>query len=162
MKLRRWLPGLLAFLPLLFVAFAALAQTVTSTLSAEPTPTDLFDAGAKVYNDWRSAGALAGVIALVKLFVDVTKLRVVDDWLWDHTWRWVRPVAALLLGGLVQMSAALTMKANPVVGFIYGVLAGASSIGINEFVTMFKDRKLIKEDEAEDIAAHEAAKRRAA
>jgi hypothetical protein len=137
---------------------AAFAQTVTSTV-AEPTPVELFAAGEKVFRDWMSAGALAGVIALVKLFVDVTKLKVVDNWLWDHQWRWVRPILALLLGGLMQLAAAIPLKGNLVLAFIYGVLAGASSIGINELVGMFAAVKEKKAEEAPTIAAYKAGSR---
>ena len=159
-SLRRAYVGSIAFLPLFFVAVAVFAQTATSTV-AGPSPVDLFDAGTRVYADWKSAGALAGTIALVKLFVDVTKLRAVDNWLWDHQWRWIRPITALLLGGLTSVAASAPMKASVTVAFVHGVLAGASAIGVNELVTMLSDRTAIKEKEAPAIAVYEAGKTKA-
>lgn len=156
-KLHRVLVALLFFLPIIFVALEALAQVATSTV-AEPTSQELFAASEKVYHDWVSAGALAGVIAAVKLFVDVTKLKVVDKWLWDHQWRWVRPVVALLLGGMIQLSAAIPLKGNLFIAFFYGVLAGASSIGVNELMIMASAVRATKEEEAPAIAEFKEAK----
>jgi hypothetical protein len=148
----RWAFRLLGLL-LFCIAATAFGQSV-----GEPSPVDLFDGGTSVYRDWKDLGQLAGIIALMKLLIDVTKIKVIDSWLWDHQWRWVRPTMALLLGGLTSIAIAIPTRANLIVAFIHGALAGASTIGVHELVTMFGDRKVIKAGEAQAIAAHEAEK----
>lgn len=115
-------------------AFAQAADTGTQP----PDIATLIQLALQVVADWRSAGAIAGCIALVNLLTNLTKLKAIDDFLGRKFW--IRPLVSILLGAATAFLAALATGAPVLPALLAGVVAGLGGSGVHELVTVFNGR----------------------
>lgn len=120
----------------LLVPLAALAQ------AADPSQPDfgqLFSQLAGVFGSWKTAGAIAGSIALVNLFVNLTKLGALDSFFNRKVW--LRPLLAVVFGCVLTCLGAIASGQALPAALLAGVFAGLSSAGFHEFITAMNPSK---------------------
>jgi hypothetical protein len=145
MKKLHSLVRILAVALVLTLPCVVLAQVVSSTVStstvAEPTPVEIFELGKKIYDDWKTAGVLAGIVALINLLVNLTKIKLIADWIEQKKLKWLRPVLAVLLGAMSGAAGALAVGSNIPMGVVHGLLTGGAAIGLHELYSVLRGER---------------------
>jgi hypothetical protein len=136
-----YLKSLLVFLVLglCLIPILALAQGATPE---SPTVDELLKQALSALSTWRSAGWIAGMLAVVNLAVNLTKFPFVDKWLSDWATRhfWLRPAIAVVFGLLSGFLGSLVTNTAWPQAIIAGLLAGLGAIGGHEVWTTFNAR----------------------
>jgi hypothetical protein len=136
--LRNTFFSVLAFTLLLFLPAVALAQVV-----ADPTVTfdQLVQQVFGTVNTWKTAGWLAGAIALVNVLMNVFKWPVVADFLAKQKigW-WLRPAIAVLLGIVSGVFSNLVGGTGIGLSILIGLVSGLGSTGFHELMTMWNTK----------------------
>lgn len=123
----------------------ALAQVATATSSTvAPSLTDLLEQGQHTYKLFETGAILAGVSAVINLLVNISKMGPINDWIVRKRLKWIRLVAALVLGFLAGLSTALAqgMKWHmAAITALIGLGSGGGAVVIHELVSMLKGNR---------------------
>lgn len=104
----------------------------------EPTVEELLKDGEKVVSDWRSLGAVAGLIAAINFLMNLTKMGTVGAYIKQKKLKWIRPLLSAALGGFVGAATAMATDMPVVTVALHGILAGVGSVGFHELVEALK------------------------
>lgn len=104
----------------------------------EPTVQDVIEDFKDMVNDWRTAGAVAGLIALAYLLVRLTKVGTIARYIEEKGIKWIRPLLALLIASLTAALASLETGASPLMAAIHGLLAGLAAPGLDQLFQSVK------------------------
>jgi LytS/YehU family sensor histidine kinase len=118
----------------LFLSAVALAQPE----AAQPDLTQVLAAAFAIIGTWKGGGALVGMIAVVNVLTNATKLSILDGIM--SKWWWLRPTVSLglgLVGGILTSVAAGTPIAASILA---GLVAGLASTGFHELMTQVNAR----------------------
>lgn len=122
----------------LFLPAVALAQVV-----ADPTVTfdQLVQQVFGTVSTWKSAGWLAGCIALVNVLMNLFKWPVVADFLAKQKigW-WLRPAIAVFLGIAGGVFANLVGGTGIGLSILIALVSGLGSTGFHELMTMWNTK----------------------
>jgi MFS family permease len=88
-----------------------------------------------VVKDWRTAGWLAGLVALINLLLQLLRLPVLDRLLDRLGMKWAKPAGAAVLGGFLTALLAYKDGGSLVGAALSGALFGLSATGLYELVT---------------------------
>src|SRR6185295_16001744 len=118
-----------------FLLFSAVAYADVDVT----TPDQLIPQIVQLINDWRSLGAIAGLVGVVNFLITFTKLPFISSWIdapdaYSKDKKWIRPILSILSAGLISMLAAKNTGASLVLALGHGILAGMGSIGFHEIV----------------------------
>jgi hypothetical protein len=109
----------------------------------EPSSEELLTMSQKVVNDFRSVGVLAGVTGLAWLLVNITKLAPINSWLVARKKKWIRPLLAVIAGGLTGAAGSVAVDVNTVLAIIHGAFLGGSAIGWHEVIEAVKGNRSV-------------------
>lgn len=131
---------LIAFL-LSFLLFPIIAMAAPGAVPIDPGVdlAVLLQTAMGVISDWQTAGALAGLLALVQLLMKLSKLSIFDAWL--GTKKWLRPLVAAILGGVTAFLTALSLGKPALAALVAGIGAGLASSGFHELMVIFDANK---------------------
>jgi len=119
---------------------AADAATGPPAMS-EPDVNELATLLLKVISDWRGIGWVAGVIALINLLMNVLRFKPLKTWFEARGIVWLKPLIAVVLGGLMGGFSTFATGAGVVGSIIAGVVAALGSVGFHELVTKLRERE---------------------
>jgi hypothetical protein len=109
---------------------------------AEVTMNDVALAIAKSQSDWQSFGWLAGVMGIVYCLILLSKIPIVSNFLTSKgIKKWIRPILAAVFGGLSGAVTAFYAGVGIPQTILAGVIAGLSSSGFHEFVSVVSSSK---------------------
>lgn len=115
-----------------------IAAPVLNDAEPEPTVQDVIEDFKDMVNDWRTAGAVAGLIALAYLLVRLTKVGTIARYIEEKGIKWIRPLLALLIASLTAALASLETGASPLMAAIHGLLAGLAAPGLDQLFQSVK------------------------
>lgn len=104
-------------------------------MASEETPTeapDLIDDATKVYSDWKTSGWMAGLLALVSMFMAVLKLKPINQYFQSKKIMWLKPILAGVFGAVAAGLAALIAGQGVWPALTSGVVAGLGAVGLYE------------------------------
>lgn len=102
-----------------------------------------------VVSSWDTLGTLAGMIAVVNLLVNLTKLK----WLSDKVPAKARPWIALGLGALGGFLTALAASKSIPQAVVQGILNGMAAIGTHELMSQMINKNVLPGGQAEAAKA---------
>ncbi|MBU1048365.1 MAG: hypothetical protein KJ648_07055 [Candidatus Omnitrophica bacterium] len=127
---------LLAFV--LFLPALALAQA-----TADPAVTfdQLVQQVFGTISTWKTAGWLAGAVALVNVLSNVLKYQPIADFLAKQNigW-WLRPAIAILLGIVGGVFSNIVMGTNIGLSILIALVSGLGSTGFHELMTIWNTK----------------------
>ena len=94
----------------------------------------LGELAAKVFDDWRTFGALAGIIALINLLIWALRLKVVDDFLTKKNWKKYKPYVAAALGAILTALSSIFTGMGIIQAIIAGLVFGFTSSGLHQAI----------------------------
>lgn len=104
-------------------------------MASEEEPAELPDLVAeatKVYSDWKTGGWMAGLLALVSLFMSLLRFKPVNQFFRDKQIMWLKPILAAAFGGALAGMSAGFSGAGVGPSIIAGLLAGLGAVGLYE------------------------------
>lgn len=118
------------------VAFAALAQT--GPADAPPAAADTLDAllqqAIKVFSDWKTGGILVGLLALIHLLTNLSKLSFFADKIPANARPWIAVVLSTALAIIGAKASGASWLAAISAGIVAGITGGLATIGAHELV----------------------------
>lgn len=117
---------------------------------------DILQQLGKVISDWNTVGALAGLIALVNLLVQLTKLHSLPGFL-GKAMAWIkpswRPYLAIGLGMLGGFLVALQQGKSWGAAVVGGIITGLGAIGGHEAITQAQPSEKARKEAASAVEA---------
>lgn len=108
-------------------------QAEEAAIGEIPTEaTDVVADAVKVYGDWKTSGWMAGLLALISLFMNLLRFGPVDDFFRSKQLIWLKPVLAAALGAATAGLGAGMSGAGVGPSLMAGVMAGLGSVGLYE------------------------------
>lgn len=92
-----------------------------------------------VVTQWKTGGAVLGLMALVHFLVSLSKLKMVRPF-FDKK-RWLRPALALLLGFALAFLGTLATGGALLPALLHGAAVALGSMGFHELLNMFNAQK---------------------
>lgn len=111
------------------------AEPAVETAPAEaPAPDvgELLKQTGQVVSDWRTVGWLAGMIALINLLINLTRLPFLDALLARYKKKWLKPLIAAGLGAFLVGMTSYATDANALNSIVIGLLTGFAAVGVHE------------------------------
>lgn len=111
--------------------------------SAPPTTDAVIQQAFGVLSQWKTGGAVIGLIAAVNVLMNLTKIQ----WVKDHLLNvrpWLMPLASVLFAGLLAGLGALQAHAAPMGAIIAAITAGLGAVGFHELVNSFNSSKQLE------------------
>jgi len=100
----------------------------------EATVPELLGDGAKVYSDWKTAGWMGGLLALVSLLMNLLRFGPINEFFKVKKLMWLKPLLAGLFGGaaagLTSAMSGMAVGAS----ISAGLMAGLGAVGLYESV----------------------------
>lgn len=97
-----------------------------------PTAGELVAQVGQVVSDWRSIGALAGLIALINLLINILRLPLLHQYLTERKKRWIKPYISAALGAMLTGLSAYQTDAALLPAILAGLLFGLGAVGMHE------------------------------
>jgi hypothetical protein len=111
---------------------------------AEPTVGELLQGTAKVVDDWKTLGWIAGLIALINLLTHLLRFKWLNDLLEAKNLKHIKPWIAAGLGALTGGFTTFQTGAGVLNSVVAGLMAGFAAIGAHEVMST-KKRKAQRE-----------------
>lgn len=111
---------------------SATGPTASTEPASAPTLPDLVQGAEKTYDDWTKLGWLAGLMALVKLLVNLLKFAPIAKWFDDQQKGWLKPYIAAGLGALLGGLGTFATGVGLAKSIVAGLLAGLGAVGLHE------------------------------
>jgi hypothetical protein len=125
------------------------ATTATATIAAAGVGIEqLASSGLSVIQPFEQLGVLAGLVAVNKLLVDLTKFGPIGKWMKEKNLKWVRPALSVIGALLLGVSTALAMGTNVGMAIVNGLLVGLATPGLHELIEMLRGRHKARPQEA--------------
>jgi hypothetical protein len=124
----------LGCLAVLFYPVIAVAQAVQDA----PDLITMLQQTFGVVSTWKAAGWLGGMVALTNLLTNVTKIPSVEKFL--EIKFWMRPLVSIILAVIGSVLASMLGGIPVLMSLAGGLIAGLSSGGFHELVTVFNSR----------------------
>lgn len=86
----------------------------------------------QVVDDWGRIGWFAGLLALVNMLIKLSRKSFVEAFLEARDLKWVKPVVALVLGGVLGGMTSWTRGNSVLYCIVEGVFAGAGAVAAHE------------------------------
>ena len=136
----------LLLIPLIFLPDVLFAQQVVTATSSTvaPTLTELVGQGQHAYELFSTGAILAGLAAVINTLVNVSKIGAINEYIKRKKLKWIRLVAALVLGFLGGLATALTQGMEwpmATVTSLGGVMSGGGAVVIHELISMLKGNR---------------------
>jgi len=121
--------------------FVILLMSIPAVLFAQeaPTFTDITQQGIVAIQTWKSVGYLAGMLAVVNVLVNATKLPFLSDFFSQRVW--LRPLLATIFGALAGTLQAMVEGSPFLPSLLVGLIAGLGSVGFHELMQILNQRK---------------------
>jgi hypothetical protein len=127
---------------LLFIPLLAFGQVGTaSTSSVAVGLGDLLEGGKAVYTAFDTVGVMAGLIATVNLLINATKFGPIGAAIKKAGLKWIRPLLAVVLGGLGGAAVSLSTGQVWWQALIAGLIAGMAAPGLHEVIELLRGKR---------------------
>jgi hypothetical protein len=131
--------------PSLPVSAPAPPQAPVEVNEAPPSVGELVGQVGRVISDWRTLGAVAGLIALINLLINLLRLPLVHAYLSERKKRWIKPYLSAGLGALLTGLAAYQVDADLLPAIIAGLIFGLGAVGMHESIApAYNPRKRVE------------------
>jgi len=114
------------------------AAANTDTEEPEATVGDLISGTAKVVDDWKTLGWIAGLIALINLFTHLLRFKWLNDFLEAKDLKHIKPWIAAGFGAIAGGLTTFQTGAGVLNSVVAGLLAGFAAIGAHEVLSTKK------------------------
>jgi hypothetical protein len=138
---------------LLMIPIMAFGQVGTTTTSTVVGLGDLVQGAQGVYTAFDTVGVMAGLIAAVNLLITATKFGPIGAAIKKAGLKWIRPLLAVVLGGLG--GAAVSLQTGQVwwQAVMAGLIAGLAAPGLHEVIELLRGNRKPVPAEAEKAEA---------
>lgn len=147
MNNRLWMssPLWLFLLPLIFLPDILFAQVGTATSSTvSPSLAELVEQGKHTYELFETGAILAGISGVINVLVNISKLGPIAEYIKRKKLKWIRLIAALILGFLAGLATAFAQGMEwPMasVTALVGFFSGGGAVVIHELVATLKGER---------------------
>lgn len=123
------------------LAVPALALAQAADAVAAPAFADLIQQALGTVSTWKTAGWLAGSVALVNVLINVLKFEPLANFLTGLKigW-WLRPVLSLVFGVVAGVLSSVVGGAPVGISVLVALLSGLGSTGFHELITIANQR----------------------
>ena len=120
------------------IAAAPVAETEPSAPSSTTEPQlsvdELVAQVGQVVSDWRTLGAVAGLIALINLLINLLRLPRLHAFLSTRRLRWLKPYLSAALGALLTGLSAYQTDSALLPAILSGLIFGLGAVGVHESI----------------------------
>ena len=126
----------------LLVAPPEVAAPVATTPVPDVTVGEIKDSLVNTLNQWKTAGWIAGLIALVNFLMLLLRIQFINDWLTAKGYMKYKSWIAGILGAIASGLFGYTQGVGILQAIFMGITAGWAAVGFHQVVTLGNPKKI--------------------